>query len=166
MMSWRVSLDRLYKVKVWQLVNLAAEAVPRKSLTTNAVIRPIGVLTLGEGVAVIEVKLTLIVVRATFFHPLLDRETVVADAFERSQDILAFTLAANLFNRKPLGRNQKSFTSGSIVHSSRSRHEEASGPIIKPPEHIHEKLPGLLRHSPPLQGFSRLRKEISSQDAF
>ena len=71
-MSWRVSLDRLYKVKVWQLVNLAAEAVPRKSLTTNAVVRPIGVLTLGERVAVIEVKLTLIVVSATLFHPLLD----------------------------------------------------------------------------------------------
>ena len=100
-MSWRVSLDRLYKVKVWQLVNLAAEAVTRKSLTTNAVVRPICVLALGERVAVIEVKLTLIVVSATLFHPLLDRETVVADAFERSQDILAFTLATNLFNRKP-----------------------------------------------------------------
>ena len=84
MMSWRVSLDRLYKVKVWQLVNLAAEAVTGKSLTTNAVVRPIGVLTLGERVAVIEVKLTLIVVSATLFHPLLDRETVVTDAFERS----------------------------------------------------------------------------------
>ena len=83
------------------IVNLAAEAVTGKSLTTNAVVRPICVLTLSEGVAVIEVKLTLIVVRATLFHPLLDRKTVVADAFERSQDILAFTLPANLFNRKP-----------------------------------------------------------------
>ena len=49
-------------------------------------------------------------------------------------------------------------TSGSIVHSSRSRHDEASGPIIKPPEQTQEKLPGLLRHSPPLHGFSRLMR--------
>ena len=90
---------------------LAAESITRESLSTDAVVRPVCVLALGKRVAVIEVKLTLIVVSATLFHPLLDRETVVADAFERSQGILAFTLATNLFNRKPLGKNQKSFTS-------------------------------------------------------
>ena len=37
-----------------------------------------------------------------------------------------------------------------MMHSSRSRQEEASGPIISPPEHTQEKPPGVLRHWPPL----------------
>lgn len=42
------------------------------------------------------------------------------------------------------------------MHSSRSRQDEAAGPIISPPEQTQEKLPGLFLHSPPLHGFSRL----------
>ena len=106
----------------------------------------------------VEVKLTLIVVRAALLHALFDREPIVTYAFEGSQDILTFSLTTHLLAKNYDRCNGMRLTSGSIVHSSRSRQDEASGPIIKPPEQTQEKLPGLLRHSPPLHGFSRLMR--------
>ena len=46
-------------------------------------------------------------------------------------------------------------TSLLIAHSSKSKHDFASGPIISPPEHTHEYPPGVLMHFPPLHGSSK-----------
>ena len=75
---------------------LAAESITRESLSTDAVVRPVCVLALGKRVAVVEVELALVVVGAALLHPLLDGEPIVADAFERAQDILALALPAHL----------------------------------------------------------------------
>ena len=76
---------------------LAAESITRESLSTDAVVRPVCVLALGKRVAVVEVELALVVVGAALLHPLLDGEPIVADAFERAQDILAFALTTHLW---------------------------------------------------------------------
>ena len=39
-----------------------------------------------------------------------------------------------------------------MAHSSRSRQELPPAPIMRPPEHTQEKLPGVLTHLPPLHG--------------
>ena len=50
------------------LTDLTVEAIPSEALPADAVIRPIGVLAFSEGVTVVEIQQTFVIISAAFLQ--------------------------------------------------------------------------------------------------
>ena len=50
------------------MTNLTVEAIPSEALPADAVIRPIGVLAFSEGVTVVEIQQTFVIISAAFLQ--------------------------------------------------------------------------------------------------
>jgi hypothetical protein len=75
---------------------LTVKSVPCESLPTDTVVGAVGVLALGERVAVEDVEDTFVVVRAAILRTALHGKAVVAEAAEGAQHVFTLAVLANL----------------------------------------------------------------------
>ena len=74
---------------------MTIKSISGESIPADTLVGPVGVLALGHGVTVVEVEQALVVVGAAVLQVALQRVSVVAQAFERADSVLTFSVPRN-----------------------------------------------------------------------